>query len=53
MELLVVAIIVGFVVHGLERNKARQAQLGNALTGSSDVQDRDRERTSVELLGRA
>jgi hypothetical protein len=53
MELLVIAIIVGLVIYGLERNKTRQAQLGTLVTGSSDVQDRDRERTTVELLGRA
>jgi pyrroline-5-carboxylate reductase len=52
MELLITAIIVGFVVYGLERNKARQLTNPH-LAGSSDIQDRDQERISTELLGRA
>ena len=50
MELLVTAIIVGLVVYGLERNRARQATSPRYhLAGSSDVVDRDSERVSSEL----
>jgi hypothetical protein len=51
MELLITAIIVGLVVYGLERNRARQAASPHYhLAGSSDVVDRDSERVSKELL---
>ena len=50
MELLITAIIVGIVVYGLERNRARQATRPHAhLAGSSDIVDRDTERISCEL----
>ncbi|TDV41748.1 hypothetical protein CLV71_11970 [Actinophytocola oryzae] len=52
MELLITALIVGFVVYGLERNNARQVTHPH-LAGSTDVRDRDQERLSTELLGRA
>lgn len=52
MELLITAIIVGFVVYGLERNKARQLSTPH-LAGSTDIQDRDAERTTTDLLARA
>ena len=53
MELLVTAIIIGLVIYGLERNRARQATAKHTyLAGSSDVQDRDSERISGELLFR-
>ena len=53
MELLITAIIVGLVVYGLERNRARQATAQHTyLAGSSDIQDRDGERISSELLFR-
>ncbi len=54
MELLITALIVGFVIYGLERNNSRQTTHPKYhLTGSSDIQDRDQERISTELLGRA
>lgn len=53
MELLVTAIIIGLVIYGLERNRARQVTSTHTyLAGSSDVQDRDAERISCELLFR-
>jgi len=52
MELLITAIIVGLVIYGLERNKSREVTHPH-LYGSTDIQDRDRERTSTELLTRA
>jgi hypothetical protein len=52
MELLITAIIVGFVVYGLERNKTRQV-VHPHLYGSTDIQDRDQERITTELMGRA
>jgi hypothetical protein len=53
MELLVTAIIIGFVIYGLERNRARQTTAKHPhLAGSSDVEDRDTARISCELLHR-
>lgn len=51
MELLITALIVALVIYGLERNNARQPNRSH-LAGSTDIQDRDRERTSTELLAR-
>ncbi|WP_158073425.1 hypothetical protein [Actinophytocola xanthii] len=53
MELLITAIVIALVIHGLERNRIRQSALHPHLAGSTDVQDRDTERTSCELLSRA
>ncbi len=53
MELLVTAIIVTLVIYGLERNNSRQPNPHPHLTGSTDIQDRDQERITTELLGRA
>jgi hypothetical protein len=53
MELLITALIVGFVIYGLERNKARQTTPHPHLAGTTDIQDRDQERINTELLGRA
>lgn len=54
MEIIVTAAIVGAIVYGLERNRARlESQPHAHLAGSTDVQDRDNERISCELLGRA
>lgn len=52
MELLIIALIVGLVIYGLERNNARQTTRLH-LAGSSDVQDRDQERFTTDLLSRA
>ncbi|WP_410667830.1 hypothetical protein [Amycolatopsis sp. cmx-4-68] len=52
MELLITALIIGFVLYGLERNNARRP-LRSRLAGSTDIQDRDRERITTELRGRA
>jgi hypothetical protein len=52
MELLITALIVGFVIYGLERNKTREV-IHPHLHGSTDIQDRDQERTTTELLTRA
>jgi hypothetical protein len=54
MEIIIASAIVGAVVYGLERNRARQGQQPHPhLAGSTDVQNRDTERMSCELLGRA
>ncbi|HYQ62831.1 hypothetical protein [Actinophytocola sp.] len=52
MELLITALIVGFVIYGLERNKPREV-IHPHLHGSTDIQDRDQERTTTDLLSRA
>jgi hypothetical protein len=52
MEIIITALIVGFVIYGLERNNARQTTHPH-LAGSSDIQDRDQERTLTDLLTRA
>jgi hypothetical protein len=52
MELLITAIIVGFVIYGLERNNARQLTHPH-LAGSTDIQDRDQERLSTDLQTRS
>jgi hypothetical protein len=52
MEIILTALIVGFVIYGLERNNARQTTHPH-LAGSSDIQDRDQERTATDLLSRA
>lgn len=53
MELLVIAIVIGLLIYGLERNRVRQATRPHAhLAGSSDIVDRDSERISCELLFR-
>ncbi|MGH3758294.1 hypothetical protein [Actinophytocola sp.] len=53
MELLITALVTGIVIYGLERNRARQAtQPHPHLAGSTDIVDRDTERTSAELLSR-
>lgn len=52
MELLVIALIVGFIVYGLERNKTH-SPTHSSLAGSTDIQDRDQERLSAELFTRA
>jgi hypothetical protein len=51
MELLITALIVGFVIYGLERNNARHPV--HHLTGSTDIQDRDQERLTTDLQTRA
>ncbi len=54
MEIIVIAAIIGAVVYGLERNRARQVQHPHPfLVGSTDLRNRDEERMSCELLGRA
>jgi hypothetical protein len=52
MELIVIALIIGIVIFGLERNK-RHTAAHSHLAGSSDIQDRDVERLSTDLVGRA
>jgi hypothetical protein len=49
--LIVLLIIIGLVVYGLERNHRRSSPSGR-LAGSSDVQDRDAERVLAELSRR-
>jgi len=51
MELLITALIIGLVIYGLERNNRRTTH--PRLTGSNDIQDRDQERVSSELLWHA
>jgi len=48
---IVLLIIIGLVVYGLERNH-RRGGLADRLAGSSDVQDRDAERVLAELSRR-
>jgi hypothetical protein len=52
MELLIIALIVGLVIFGLERNNKRRTT-NSHLAGSTDIQDRDQERVATELLVRA
>ncbi len=53
MELIVTAIVIGLLIYGLERNRARHATHPHThLAGSSDVIDRDTERTTTELQTR-
>jgi hypothetical protein len=52
MELLVTALIVALIIYGLERNNTRQTTHPH-LAGSTDIQDRDQERTTTDLLTRA
>jgi len=51
VTLIVLLIIIGLVVYGLERNH-RRGGLSGRLAGSSDVQDRDAERVLAELSRR-
>ena len=51
VTLIVLLIIIGLVVYGLERNH-RRGGLSDRLAGSSDVQDRDAERVLAELSRR-
>jgi hypothetical protein len=48
MELLITAIIVGLVIWGLERNNNRPADHPH-LNGSTDIQNRDKERLTTDL----
>jgi hypothetical protein len=48
---IVLLIIIGLVVYGLERNH-RRGGLAGRLAGSSEVQDRDAERVLAELSRR-
>jgi hypothetical protein len=50
MELLITALIVGFVIYGLERNNNRHPL--HHLTGSTDIEDRDEARLTTDLLSR-
>jgi hypothetical protein len=52
MELLITALIIGFIIYGLERNKAHNPTNPH-LAGSTDIQNRDEERITTELLTRA
>ena len=51
VTLIVLLIIIGLVVYGLERNH-RRGGLAGRLAGSSEVQDRDAERVLAELSRR-
>jgi hypothetical protein len=51
MELIVFAAIIALVILGLQRNRSRVADHPH-LYGSSDVQNRDAERITCELLAR-
>jgi hypothetical protein len=48
MELLITALVIGLLVYGLERNRTSTPASG--LAGSTDVQDRDTERVTHDLL---
>jgi hypothetical protein len=47
--IFIALIIVGLVAYGLERNRRRQSQPRHWMAGSSDIQDRDRERFQSDL----
>lgn len=49
MALFMTLTVLGMVLWGLERNKDGKG----VLVGSTDVQDRDRERLNVDLIRRA
>jgi hypothetical protein len=50
MELLITAVLLALVLHGLNRNQARQPfQPHPHLTGSTDVQNRDKDRLTCDL----
>ena len=49
MELIVIALIIAFVIFGLERNN-RRTKGQPRLHGSTDIQNRDHERISKDLL---
>ncbi|MGB3440061.1 MAG: hypothetical protein WBA97_15055 [Actinophytocola sp.] len=48
MELLVLIVIVALVVYGLERNNHHTPEHPH-LHGSTDIQNRDKERTTTDL----
>lgn len=50
MELLVTAILITLLVVGLDRNRHRQGESPHHLAGSTDVVDRDIQRTIGELF---
>ena len=52
MELIITAIVIGLLIYGLERNRIRQSRPTTPLAGSTNVQDRDTERVTRELLFR-
>jgi hypothetical protein len=47
--IIIFAIIVGLIVWGLERNRRRGIQGVGPLSGSSDIVDRDRDRTLSDI----
>ncbi len=50
---LVFMIMCFIVIYGLERNRRLQSAVPNRLAGSSDIHDRDAERTRAELRARS
>lgn len=52
MELLVFTVIVALVIHGLDRNNHHTPEHPH-LHGSTDIQNRDTERTTTDLQTRA
>jgi hypothetical protein len=53
MELLVIALIVALVIYGLERNNHHHSPEQPHLHGSTDIQNRDNERTTLDLQSHA
>ncbi len=49
MDAIIVLIIVGLIVYGLERNRRHQSQPRGRLAGTSDIVDRDRERVWSDM----
>jgi len=45
-------IMCAAVIYGLERNRRLQSAVPSRLAGSSDIHDRDAERTRAELRAR-
>ena len=48
-EMIVLLVLVGLVVYGVERNQARHRYPRSWLSGSATAADRDAERMSAEL----
>jgi hypothetical protein len=48
-EMVVLLVLIGLVVYGVERNNARHRYPRSRLSGSATAIDRDAERMSAEL----
>ena len=48
-EMIVLLVLIGLVVYGVERNNARHRYPRSQLSGSTTATDRDAERLSADL----